>query len=220
MPIAAEFYVGDGLNFSLRTDGTKDYHTFAASASYPLNFVNGYIGGELRQLHEINAQSAYFVRSRIEGGYHKNRLGLRGYARFDKDTLHSLESLWHGGAYLHVDIIDSENFEINGGVGTWLSQEELSSDIDVDTSLEYGPQAHVELRISKFSIFCEYLPEHDFGDYEIRLLPVWSIPIGRFLFMDKIYFEVSGVINYRTDIEFLERQHWHWNWKHALRIEF
>lgn len=214
----SEFSVNQKPNFSVETHGNADYQTLNLSATYPLNFINGYIGAEwLHFQSEDNPKDSNYVRARLDGGYHFGRIGLRGYGRYGKSQIYSRESLLHGGAYVHIDVIEN-HFDL--GVGTWLAQEELHIDYDIDASLETGPQLHAELRFSNISVLAEYLPDYGFENYKLRIIPIWKIPVGKFLFLNKIFLAISGEMEYDNDRLHEDIDLWQWQWKNAVNFEF
>jgi len=219
-PAFSEYSVDTHPNFSVSTHGTNDNQTFVLSGTYPLDFVDGYAGAEWIHFRNESPDNHDFIRARLEGGYHRGMFGLRMYGRYGKSSVSAQDSLLHGGAYLHIDVIDKPKFKANAGIGTWLSKEELHAEYNVDTDLEWGPQAHLELQISNISVLGEFLPNHTFDNYQVRVLPIWIIPIAKVLFVDKVALEISGEIRYDSITHHIDIDPWKWHWKNALNFQF
>ena len=219
MPVSAEFSIGNSPNISAYTHGNTDYQTWTLSGTYPLGLINGYVGAEwIRFQSEEN--KSHFIRARIDGGYNFGFLGVRAYGRYGKKSIAQQDSLFHSGVYLHADLINNNNLKFSVGAGTWQSKEELNNDYHVDTSLEFGPQFHTELKLFSISLLAEYLPDTTFDKYKIRVVPIWTIPIAQFLFIEQLDFEISGEIEYNSSTYHVDIEQLHWHWRHGLKFSF
>jgi len=219
-PAFAEYSVEDRPNFSVSTHGNNDKQTMTLSATYPLDFINGYAGVEWIHFRDEAPDHHDYIRARIEGGYHRGMFGLRLYSRYGKKTLSEQESLFHGGMFFHVDIINQPTIKLNGGVGTWLAQEELHADFNVNTDMEWGPQAHIELQFPYISVLTEFLPTHRFNNFQVRVLPILILPISKISIINLVALEISGEIQYDNITHHVDIEPWNWHWKNALNFSF
>ena len=226
-PAIAEFSIGDNLDVSFNTHGNIDYHAWDVSATYPLDFINGYIGAEWMRSKESdnmeNPDDHHYLRARLEGGYQKGIFGLMFYGRYGKRSTIFQNSLFQGGSFIHLDIIQKTSLKFNIALGAWLSDEELSAKYDVDPGLKWGYQTHLNFNVKELiNVYAEFLPEHDIKDYRVRVLPTLTIPISKIglLNLNLISFQVSGEIYYDSLTHHADIKPWQWQWKNGLKFGF
>lgn len=220
-PAIAEYAVPDRPNFSVNTHGDASYQTWTVSGTVPLDFIQGYAGGEWVhfQSGESVANSDY-IKARVEGGYHIGRLGFRGYVRYGERSIAAQDGLVHGGGYLHIDIIDEPTIKLNAGIGAWIAQEKFLDGYTLEPSVDVGPHLHSELQLPNISVLAECLPNHTLDAYTVRVIPIWEVPLFKVLFVEQVSLEISGEIEYKSSTHHVEIEPWQWHWKHALKFGF
>ena len=216
----SEFSVDHHPDISISNHGNKGYHTLSLSGTYPLNFINGYIGAEWIHLSKDNSDNDNFIRARLEGGYNFGKLGIRVYGRYNSKTISDQDHFIHGGKYLNIKLVDKPKFKFRTGIGAWIAQEELSENYNIDNLLEYGPEIHCEFKIFNIFTLAEFLPSKDFDNYTIRIIPIWTYPVAKILFLDQISIRISGEIQYDSLTHHLKIDPWQWHWKNAISFGF
>ena len=224
--VCADFVASDKPSFDVSTNGSKDFQNLTLTGTIPLKAINGYVGIQYWRsgaLFGDEASSpAKHIKGRLEGGYHFGMFGLRGYTRYGRESVMLQDALWHGGAYFHVDIVKTDTFEINTGLGTWIQREDLLPKYqDTENAfISNGPRAHLQGKWKKASLLVEFLPVHDFSDYTVRIIPVFEVPLFEVLFVEQISTVVTGAIEYRSSTRHVDIEPWQYHWTHALRWKF
>lgn len=222
-PAMAEYSVPDRPSFSFNTHGNSEYQTWTLSGTMPIDAIQGYAGGQWVRFQSGESASDYisdYVTARLEGGYHRGKLGVRGYGRYETKTYAGQQGLWHGGGYLHIDIIDQPTIKLHTGLGAWIAQEHFLEKYGLDSSVNVGPHAHCELQLAYISVLAEWLPNHTLDDYTVRIIPLWEVPLFKVLFVEQISLQLSGHIEYKSSTHHVEIEPWQWHWKHALKFGF
>ena len=149
-------------------------------------------------------------------------LGLRGYARYGRESVMLQDSFWHGGMYLHIDIVKNENLKINTGLGTWIQREDLLPEYQEteNSFISTGPRAHLQGKWKKFSVLVEFLPEYTFKDYTFRVIPILEVPLVKVIFIDQVSTVITGAIEYRSSVRHFDINQLQWHWTHTLRWKF
>jgi len=220
LPAIAEYNVGDSPSLHIAGHGESSYLTWNAIGTMPLDFINGYAGAEWSHISGENDFTSDNIRARLEGGYHFGALGIRGYARYGQSHSMGSDNMYHGGAYLHIDIIDQPTIRFTAGIGAWMKYESFLEEYDVDDTSEAGPHAHAELQLKNISLLAECLPNHTLDDYTVRIIPIWEMPLFKVLFVEQVSLEISGQIAYKSATHHIEIEPWQWHWKHALKFGF
>ena len=223
----ADFVPSDKPSFDVSTSGNRGHQNITVTGTLPIKPINGYVGIQYwfaGKFFDDDASSVLseHVKARAEGGYHRGRFGLRGYARYGRESVMLQDSLFHSGTYLHLDIIKTDNLEVNGGIGTWIQREDLLPEYqDTETAfISGGPRAHLQGKWKKATLLVEFLPEHTFKDFTFRIVPIFEVPLFKVLFIEQIAAVVTGAIEYRSSTQHVDIAPWQWHWTHALRWKF
>lgn len=222
--VSADIVDAERPTFDFTSNGNREYHHWTATAKLPIGFINGGIDADWLHAHSAGETATNHLEFTLDGGYHFKRVGLRAYTRYGRKSVMQQDSHWQGGVYLHVDVVEHKDFEIDTALLLWADQERLlefyqPTETEAD-DISFGPGVHLNFRYKRLKLNTEFLLDNGFEKYRIIATPEFEIPLFKILFLEPISLVLTGDVEYRRMSRHVDIKNFQWHGGHRLRWKF
>ena len=217
----AEFVPNQSPTFDMASGGDTAHQHYRFTGIVPV--LNGYAGFQWTHARDGGDLSSNHLKARIEGSHHWNWIGVHAYGRYGKRSTMAQDSVFNGGLSVDLKLVDTEDWGVNAGLGTYGEHETLEEEYQAvieNAYFEVGPRGHLDVRCRWIVVQNEVFLRQDFKSYYTRTHAEIEIPIAKILFFNRIYLVVSGDMEYNSLAKHIDIESLHWNWDHRLRWEF